>query len=103
MQVFKVMKECFSHDGSCVEAGVILFNIELVHVGFLRRKAIRGTSAYRTRYTFPDGARVFFSSRQCDTRCSLWECADIIKYPQKVTAFLNKEESREFPPTEESE
>ena len=97
MQAFKVMKECFGRDRNCVKAGVILFNIEVVHVGFLRRKAIRGTSAYRTTYTFPDGSRVLFSSRQCDTRCSLWECSDIIKYPQKVTAFLNEEESREFP------
>ena len=97
MQAFKVMKECFSHDKSCVKAGVILFNIEMVHVGFLRQKAIQGTSAYRTKYTFLNGSRVFFSSRQYDTRCSLRECADIVRYPQKVTAFLNEEESREFP------
>ena len=50
-----------------------------------------------TKYTFLTGTRVFFSSRQCDTRCSLRECAEVIKYPQEATVFLDKEESREFP------
>ena len=97
MQAFKVMEQCSSYKSGCVETGVILFSIEVVRVGFRQQKAIQGTSMYGMKYTFLDGSRVFFSSRQCDTRCSLWECADIIRYPQKVTAFLNEEESREFP------
>ena len=50
-----------------------------------------------TKYTFLTGTRVFFSSRQCDTRCSLRECAEVIKYPQEATVFTDKEESKEFP------
>ena len=49
------------------------------------------------KYTFLTGTRVLFSSRQCDTQCTLRECAEVIKYPQEATVFLEKEESKEFP------
>ena len=92
------MKECCSYERSRVTPGVILFNIEAVRVGFPRRQsAIRCATMYGTKCTFLDGAEVLFSSRQCDTRCCLWECTGVIRYPQKVTTFLTEGESREFP------
>ena len=98
MQAVKVMRECCSYEKRRVKSGVILFNIEVIRVGLRRRRAIRGVCMYGTEYTFLDGISVLFSSRQCDTRCSLWECAAIIIYPQQVTAFLDRvEESKKFP------
>ena len=97
MQAVKVMGECCSYEKRRVKFGVILFNIEVIRVGLLRRRAIRGVCMYGTAYTFLDGTSVLFSSRQCDTQCSLWECAAIIRYPQQVTAFLDREESKKFP------
>ena len=100
MQAVKVMGECCSYEKRCVKSGVILFNIEVIRIGFLgfQRRAIRGVCMYGTKYTFLDGTSVLFSSRQCDTQCTLWECAAIIRYPQQVTAFLDgEEESKKFP------
>ena len=97
MQAFKVMKECCSYEKRRVRSGIILFNVEAIHVGFRRRKAICCASMDGTEYTFLDGAEVLFSSRQCDTQCSLWECAGVIRYPQQVRTFLTEGESREFP------
>ena len=97
MQAVKVMRECCCHEKRRVKSGVILFNIEVIRIGLRRRRAIRGVCVYGTEYTFLDGTSVLFSSRQCDTQCSLWECAAIIRYPQQVTAFLDREESKKFP------
>ena len=92
-----MIKECCSYEKIHLTSGVILFNIEIIRVGFLRWKCIRCVDMYGTKHTFLDDAEVLFSSRQCDTRCSLWECAGVIRYPQKVTTFLTEEESSEFP------
>ena len=92
-----MIKECYSYEKIRLAFGVILFNIEIIHVGFRRRKGIRCVDMHGIKHTFLDDAEVLFSSRQCDTRCCLWECAGVIRYPQKVTTFLTEEESREFP------
>ena len=92
-----MLRECYSYKQRSVKAGVILFNIEEINVGLLRRRGIRGTSVYGTKYTFLTGTRVLFSSRQCDTKCTLRECAEVIQFPQEATAFLLKEKSKQFP------
>ena len=102
MQALNILRQCHSYEKRPVEAGVILFNIKTCTIrtgflGLLQREGIQGTSVYGTKCTFLTGTRVLFSSRQCDTKCTLRECAEVIEYPQEVTVFLKKGVSREFP------
>ena len=97
MQAFNVLRQCYSYEKRPAKVGLILFNIKRICVGLLRQKGIRGTAVNGTKYTFLTGTRVFFSSRQCDTKCTLRECAEVIQFPQEATAFLLKEKSKQFP------